>query len=319
MVIGSTPGSDTRLYEEKIAGYRNFVNKIWNAARFILLNTEEEDLKKKFTKNSVKSTADKWILSRQQHIIKEATRLIENYNFSEAGTQIYDFLWSDLCDWYIEFSKGQHANRQVLIHLLKITLRLLHPFVPFVTEAIWSMLDEKEMIMTSPWPTPEASLIFQNETRKIEKIHILISELRRIRAEYKIDPAKKINAVIYGHGLTSLLKEKKSAIGRLANLDGLKVLTKGPAIASALHIVVSGMEVYLPLQDMFDIQKERERIVRELEQVRGEIVPLENRLKNKGFTDNAPKEVVKEAQAQLLQLQEREGKLKQHQQALEKA
>ena len=134
LIIGSSPGNDMRLYKEKIAGYRNFVNKVWNASRFALMNIKKEDLEIEFEPGMVKSYADKWILTELQKLITEVDDSIKKYRYSDAGTKIYDFIWRQYCDWYLEISKGYHKNPPVLLYVLKTSLKLLHPFIPFVTE-----------------------------------------------------------------------------------------------------------------------------------------------------------------------------------------
>ena len=166
MVVGVTPGNDLSLYEEKIAGYRNFVNKIWNIARFTLMNVDEKHLKNKFKKTNIKTRADKWIITKLQNLIKEVTVDMENFRFSEAGTKIYNFTWCEYCDWYVELSKGEQLNPEVLIHVLKTLLTLIHPFVPFVTEALWTHLEEKNMLIHEKWPKFDKTLVF---TKKLKK------------------------------------------------------------------------------------------------------------------------------------------------------
>lgn len=318
MVIGGGPGNDIRLYEEKIAGYRNFVNKIWNISRFILLNTTAEERATKFTKKLIKTTADKWILTRLQKVIKNATKLIEEYNFSEAGTQIYDFLWSEMADWYIEFSKGEHKNSAVLLHVLRETLKLLHPFVPYITEALWEKTGSEGFIMEQSWPKYDAALIFTADSKKIEKIHIAIGDIRKMRGEYKIDPAKKLRAIMYGGTLTPLLIEKKQAIMRLANLEEITIEKKGPKPEKSLSVISGGIESYLPLEQIFDLQKELERVKKEMEEHEKQLAGVNSRLQNKAFMANAKKEIVDQAKQDAAHHEEALVKLKEHKVSLEK-
>ena len=325
MVIGGGPGNDIRLYEEKIAGYRNFVNKIWNISRFILLNTNAEDRAKKFSKKDVKTTADKWILTRLQKLINESTKLLENFHFSEAGTKIYDFLWNEMADWYLEFSKGEHKNPAVLLYTLRETLKLLHPFVPYITEALWEKLDGEGFIMSTKWPTYDASLVYTADAKKIEKLYALISDIRKTRAEYKIDPAKKLKATIYGGVLTHLLVEKKQAIMRLANFEELNIVhaskaSVGPAPESkkSLSVISAGIEVYMPLEQMFDVAKELERIEKDMAEHEKQLAGVEGRLKNPAFVANAKKEVVDQAKQDAEHHRDTLTKLKEHKVALEK-
>ncbi len=318
MVIGGGPGNDIRLYEEKIAGYRNFVNKIWNISRFILLNTSAEDRAKKFSKKDIHTTADKWILTRLQKVIKDSTRLLEKFNFSESGTIMYDFLWNEVADWYLEFSKGEHKNPAVLLYVLRETLKLMHPFVPYVTEVLWGMLDGDGFIMAAPWPKFDKSLVFTADSKKIEKIYEMITDIRKMRAEYKLDPAKKLQAVIYGGLLTGLLVEKQQAIMRLANLENIRIEKKGKKPEKSLSIISGGVEIYIPLELMFDIEKEIERTTKEIEQHQKELAGLTARLANPGFVSNARKEVVDQVKLDAAAHTETLAKLKEHKLGLEK-
>ncbi|MFA6991697.1 MAG: valine--tRNA ligase [Candidatus Gracilibacteria bacterium] len=299
LVVGSSPGNDMRLYEEKIAGYRNFVNKIWNSARFALLNVDKKDLNKKFTKKSIKSLADKWILSELNNLVKESTEDLENYRFSEAVTKIYDFVWSKYCDWYLEISKGEHKNPEVLLYVLKTFLKLLHPFTPYVTEKLWDMLGGKTLLIAGDWPKYDKSLNYTKEVKDMGVIHEIINGIRRIRAELKVDPAKKIKAVIYGGKYTNQIKEKKEVILRMARLETLEISNKGTKIKSSKNFFIESVNVYLPLKDMVDIEQEKKKTEAEILRVKQNIQVLESKLKNKGFTDNAPKDVIEKTKHQL--------------------
>jgi len=313
LVIGSTPGSDMRLYEEKIAGYRNFINKIWNAARFALMNVSKEDLRKDFEPGMIKTFADKWILTELQTLIKEVDENMQNYRFSDAGTLIYDFIWRNYCDWYLEVCKGQHINPPVLIHVLKTALKLLHPFVPFVTEKIWEFMDPKSMLISEKWPTYDKKLIFPEEKKTMETIHEIISEIRSIRAEQGVEPSKKIHAIIYAGPKTSHIERKREALMRLARLESLEIKEKGPKIPKSKVFHVDKITTYLPLKDLIDTKQESKRLKKEFEEKKKFINSLEKKLSNKGFTANAPKEIVKQNKERLLSEKE---KLKQIQHQL---
>ncbi len=298
LVIGTSPGNDFRLYEEKIAGYRNFVNKIWNSARFALLNLPEKQKNSGFSTKSIKTIADHWIVSKLQQLIKEVTTDIENDRLGEAGVKIYDFTWGQYCDWYLEISKGEQITPEVLLHVLKNLLRLLHPFVPFVSETIWQKLGEKKMLMGESWPVYNSKLVFKKEEKQFEIVKGIITGIRRIRAENNLEPAKKINAAIHAGKWLKLIEHKKAAIMRLARLEKLDISAKGPKIADAIWKYINGIDIYIPVADLFDIAKETEKLQHELETTRQKIDQLQKRLANTAFLQKAPAEIVtKEKQA----------------------
>ncbi|MBT4916908.1 valine--tRNA ligase [Candidatus Peregrinibacteria bacterium] len=299
LVIGSTPGNDMRLYEEKIAGYRNFVNKIWNAARFALMNVEKEDLEKEFEPGMVKSLADKWVLTELQKLIKEVDADMEKHHFSEAGTKIYDFIWSQYCDWYLEISKGEHKNPAVLIHVLRTTLKLLHPFVPYVTEKLWEYVGGEKLLISEKWPEYQKELVYTKEAGTMELIHEVISQIRSVRAELKVEPGKKIHAIIYAGKHTEDLEGKREAIMLLGRLEQLDIEEKGPKVDGAKAIFVKDTEIYLPLKDMLDTEKEAKRLKAEIENKEKFAKSLEGKLSNKGYLQNAAKEVIEKDKARL--------------------
>ncbi|MFA6305314.1 MAG: valine--tRNA ligase [Candidatus Gracilibacteria bacterium] len=292
LVIGGTPGNDMCLSEDKIEGYRNFINKIWNASRFALMNVSEEDLKKKIEPKMAKSTADKWILTELNGLVKATNADMEKYNFSEAGMRIYEFIWSKYCDWYLEISKGEHKNPVVLLHVLKTTLKLLHPFIPFVTEKLWELMGEKTMLISQSWPKEDKNTIFKKEAKDLEEVMEMISKIRSLRAELKVEPAKKINAIIYAGKQVKLLEEKREVIVRMARLENLQIEEKGKKIEGAKLITQGTMEIYLPLKDMLDIEKENKRIKEEMAKKQALILSIESRLSNEGFVKNAPKDLI---------------------------
>lgn len=316
LVIGSTPGSDMRLYEEKIAGYRNFVNKIWNASRFALMNVTKEDLKDRFTPSMVKSHADKWILTELQKLIKQVQGDMEKFKFSDAGSKIYDFIWGSYCDWYLEMSKGEYKNPGVLIHVLKTTLKLLHPFMPFVTEKLWEHMEEDKMLIAEQWPTVNEKLVFKKEAQIMEHINEIIKNIRSIRADLKVEPSKKIHAIIYAAKHAPDLEGQKETIMKLSRLETLEIKTTGSKIKNAKSFQVNKMEIYLPLKDMIDSAKEMKRIEKETEELLVFKKTLEQKLQNKGFTANAPKEVVEKSKIALTETKEKLKKLKEQKEDL---
>lgn len=305
MVIGSTPGNDLRLYEEKIAGYRNFVNKIWNASRFSLMNVKDEHLETEFDpKKHIISKADKWIITKLQYLIKDISDDMNKYNFSEAGTKIYNFTWGELCDWYVELSKGEHLNPHVLVFVLKNLLKLLHPFIPFVTEVLWDNLKEEKMLIEESWPTFNKNLLFNKEVEEMELLHQIISDIRSARAEHAVEPIKQVHAVIYAGKYKDFLEEKREPLMRMARLGELEIFEKGEKLDHAIALLTPHYEVYMPLHELIDTDKEKKRLTKELDNLKGFEKTLEGKLKNNGFINSAPPEVVEKEKKRLAETQE---------------
>ena len=296
LVIGSTPGNDMRLYEDKISGYRNFVNKIWNGARFVMMNLEEGHDDQ--INPAILSRADKWILSRLNEIIEGVTEKLERYAFSDAGLSIYDFFWGEYCDWYVEISKVT-KNQAVLKHVLKTSLILMHPFMPFVTESIWQKLGEKEQLITTQWPVVNSNWVFTSESDEMSRVMEVIKEIRKLRAESNVEAAKKIHAVIYAHEDLGLIKDKEEIIKRLSNLGELEISETGNKVDKSISAFVGDVEVYLPLADLIDFDKERERLSKEVDNLENYLKSLNVKLANDNFIKNAPNEVLEKERAKL--------------------
>lgn len=309
LVIGSSPGNDMRLYEEKIAGYRNFVNKIWNASRFALMNISKEDIEAEFNESMIKSNADKWIMTELQKLIKSADADLKNHQFSSAGTKIYDFIWNQYCDWYLEISKGSQKNPAVLLHVLKNILKLMHPFVPFVTEAIWENIG-KTMLINEKWPEYNKKFIFKNEAKSTELIKEIITNIRSVRSEAKVDAGKKIHAIIYGGKNRDDIENDKEIVMRLARLETLEITSKGEKLKEAKSIFVEDVEIYLPFKGMLDMEKEKKNTQAQIDQKTNFIKGLESKLSNKEFVKKAPKEIVEKETARLNSEKEQLKKLK---------
>lgn len=296
LVIGATPGNDMRLYEEKISGFRNFVNKIWNGARFVLLNLEEGASGELDPKTF--SRADKWILTRLNKIIEKASKELDAYQFSEAGMTVYDFFWGEYCDWYVEMSKV-NKNPAVLKHVLQSTLKLLHPFMPFVTEAVWEQLEPKEMLITAKWPEANPEWNFKEETAEVQRVMELVSSIRSLRAEANVDATKKIHAIVYAHEDLGLMKDKAEIIKRLGNLGELELSETGPKVEKALAAFVGDIEIFLPLADLIDFEQEQKRITKDIQELERYIEGIERKLDNPSFVQNAPKEILEKEKSKL--------------------
>ncbi|MBU0705786.1 valine--tRNA ligase [Patescibacteria group bacterium] len=311
MVIGNTPGNDMRLYEEKIMGYRNFTNKLWNASRFVIGIFEEKGLpadRQGITKAPKPdlgklTAADEWILGKLNTVISAADEALTGFRISEAGQLLYDFLWNDFCDWYLELSKGDKQNPAVLYHTLATTLKLLHPITPFVTEQIWAELPGTSgMLITEQYPEPIKG---DFDAGSIGLVIELIGAIRRMRAENKIEPAQKIAVTLYGR---KDLEGSKEDIMRLARVSELTWKDSGKKLSGAAADVVKDVQIFIPLEGLVDTEKEKARLQKEIEQLGKYIAGLSAKLANKNFVQNAPAAVV---EAERQKLSEAEARMKQ--------
>ena len=329
LLTGSTPGNDMKLSVSRIEANRNFANKIWNAARFVLMNLEADEvaLDRESGPNSItyalpplaaQTLADRWILSRLDAVQTHVTQLIENWQLGEAGRQLYEFLWSEYCDWYIEAAKprlygGQpeeaDATRQVLAYTLEQSLRLLHPFMPYVTEAIWSHLpgvaQDAESLMTQRWPTAAGQRDTQAED-SFGSIQEIVRAIRNARAEYNVEPGRRIAAVFAGAGHT-LVHENLALFTSLARLDAEQVAIESSANGSdagpSVQLNAGGLTTYLPLAGMVDLAAEQKRLQKELDNVDNQINRANGLLSNENFVGKAPQQVVQRERDKLEELE----------------
>ncbi len=322
LLTGSTPGNDMNLSLDRVAANRNFSNKIWNATRFVVGSLGSGAETSSTMNLSTLSLADRWILSRLNRLIKETTRLIDDFNFGEAGRQMYDFFWSEYADWYIEIAKirlrsgdvrAEMTTRQLLVYVLERTLRLLHPYIPFVTEAAWQHLPYAgKSISIASWPEEGTT-----DPAAEADMNLLISTIRGIRnarSEYNVEPGKKIPAIIVSGDKYKLIAGQQNILAHLARLDDqqlrvLDTLVEKPR--DALTIVAEGgIEVYLPLSGLVDVEAERERLQGELAKVANVIAHTEKVLSNAKFVAKAPAAVVGKERAKLADLQAQATKLR---------
>ena len=315
LLLGNTPGNDTKLSEEKIAGFRNFTNKLWNISRFMLLNIDEPKID--LAMPEAKTLADEWILSKLSGIIKDVSENIEKYNFSFAGEQLRDFTWGDLADWYLEIAKVEGSKSDILNYILNSILKLWHPYMPFVTETIWQEVygnDKILMVERLPVSTvvlsggyaPEGSLSNGQSVigeGDFEAIRSVITSIRSLRSEYKIEPAKKIGVYLNAGKKENLFKDSEAIIKSLARLE-------------KLEFVESGAEIALDLAGAVDAEKEKPRLEKEIAEITKYISGLENKLSNQEFVNNAPKLVVEKEQAKLAEAKDKLEKLEEQLKAL---
>ncbi|MBT5338631.1 class I tRNA ligase family protein [Candidatus Falkowbacteria bacterium] len=307
LLIGISPGNDSAFYDEKVESARNLVNKLWNVSRYII-----GDIGDKGDRGENKETlADAWILSRFNQLKERVTKLLDEFNFSAAGEELREFTWSEFADWYIEISKIKDQNselrKKILVKILKELLVMWHPYVPFVTQAIWQQFDPKEDIMITQWPKVDKALINKPKEQKFAIIKEVIIKIRNLRSEYKIDPGKRIKVLLKTD--KPFVEENKDVIIVLARLEQLDFVDHKPEKAASA--VVDGVEVYLPLADILDPEKEKQRLVSEKSNLETFVGNLEKKLSNKQFISNAPKQVVEIEKQKLKTAQENLSKIQQ--------
>jgi len=305
LLMGNTPGNDMKLSEEKIAGFRNFTNKLWNISRFMLLNIENP--KMDIIEPETKTLADKWILNKLHAVISGTTKNIEKFSFSLAGENLRDFTWGDLADWYLEIAKIEGDKPEILNYIFNTILKLWHPFMPFVTEAVWeSVYGNDNLLMIQKWP---AESVRANAAGEFEKIQQIITGIRTLRADNKIEPAKKMNAVISAGDKAEFLKNSSAIISGLARLKNLEIKEKIVKPKNSIGFVISGVDVFIDLEGVVDFDKEKSRLQKESAEMEKYINGLKNKLSNKDFVRNAPKEIIEKERQKLADANEKLEKL----------
>ncbi|WRP05453.1 valine--tRNA ligase [Rossellomorea aquimaris] len=305
---GSSPGQDLRFSFEKVESVWNFANKIWNASRFALMNMDgmkydEIDL------SGEKSVADKWILTRLNETIETVTRLADRYEFGEVGRVLYNFIWDDFCDWYIEMAKlplygedeaAKKTTRSILAHVLDNTMRLLHPFMPFITEEIWQNLPHQgESITVAAWPTVQVELTDEAAAEEMKLLVDIIRAVRNVRAEVNTPMSKQINLMLKAkdaHTLT-IIEKNKAYIEKFCNPEKLEMGTDLVTPDKAMTAVVTGVDLFLPLEGLINIEEEIARLQKELEKWTKEVSRVQGKLNNEKFVSKAPQNVVDEEKA----------------------
>ena len=331
----ASTGRDINFDMGRIEGYRNFCNKIWNAARYVFMNTEEETVTRP-SNNDDFSRADIWIRSRLQDTLKKVDEAVATYRFDLVSQAIYDFFWNEYCDWYLELSKPalwdesatteqKNATRFTLLDILEQSLRMVHPLMPFITEEIWQKAApqlgiEGDTVMLQPYPEIDEGSIDANVDKEIEWLKGVIVAIRNIRGELNISPATKIKVL-----LTRGCEQDKQLLGSnsqflitLAKLESVTWLEDPEAAPLASMQVIGEMDVLVPMAGLIDISAELDRLGKEQDKLKKEIGRLSGKLGNAKFVDNAPNEVVAKereklsnAETTLIQLQDQMQKLKQ--------
>ncbi len=326
MVTGNSPGNDMRFYVERCEAMRNFANKLWNASRYVMMNLGDNAVNELPALDKL-TIADKWVLSKLNSLIAEVTENLEKYELGVAIGKVYDFLWDTYCDWYIELTKARLYSEdaqqkdtalKVLVYVLDQTLRLLHPFMPFITEEIWQSLPhDGEALIVAKWPEYRKELVFATEESHMESVMSAIRAIRNRRAEMNVPPSKKAALFVLAND-PKIYVEGEGFIQRLAYADSVTILDAEPAnLDGMVCITTSDAKLYIPMGQLVDVAKELERIGKELAKARQNLAMLEGKLSNEKFVSRAPEAVVaaekeKAAKARSLitQLEESEAALK---------
>ncbi|MBN9653848.1 valine--tRNA ligase [Halobacillus sp. GSS1] len=302
---GSSPGQDLRFHWEKVESTWNFANKIWNASRFALMNMG--DLKyEDIDITGEKSVADQWILTRLNQTIEQVTTNIDKYEFGEAGRHLYNFIWDDFCDWYIEMAKlplyGEdeariHTTRSILAYTLDQTMRMLHPFMPFITEEIWQHLPhEGESITQASWPVVREDFHNEEAVEEMNRLVSIIRSVRNIRSEVDTPMSKEIQLMIQAKddSIVKELEKNRDYLERFCNPSELTIATDLQAPEKAMSAVITGAELYLPLAGLINIEDEIKRLENEWKKWDQEVTRVQKKLSNEGFVSKAPEHVVEE-------------------------
>ncbi|MEW5757889.1 MAG: valine--tRNA ligase [Candidatus Omnitrophota bacterium] len=316
----TSAGQDVYLSNEKFQAGRNFANKIWNASRFVLINLEPEKINVDlciYSKDNLKELKDRWILSRFYQTLAQVSKSIDQFKINEAIKQIYEFFWHEFCDWYIELSKQDIKNpttQVILYKVLEKTLRILHPFMPFITEQIWQSLsgEKSESIMIASWPHLQKQFISKEIDSQMQVIIDLIASVRNLRAEIKIDPSKTIDLIIYSKNkdIIKLLKENSGYIQKLGQVLNITFQEKEARPKNAVSAVSGKISFHIPLEGIIDIGKELLRVNKEIENIENFLKNSSTKLNNKDFLKNAPLEVIEKEKQKRIDLKEKLEKLK---------
>ena len=323
-------GRDVKLAEDRIEGYRNFCNKLWNASRFVFMNLEGYQGTCQLNKHAEKSIADQWILSRLNNTTQEVNQALENFKFNDASLAVYKFIWNEYCDWYIELAKPRLQEdgpekivaQNVLVHVLEAALKLLHPFMPFITEEIWQKLPKTgDSIMVSTFPKFDVAKSDEDVEKAMGKVMEVITGVRNIRGEMNLNPGLKLNALLKTRhtNLETTLIKYSDLICELARLDQITIGPKIEKPRVSASSVLGEMDLIIPLEGMMDLEEERGRIEKELKKIEKDLIFLDKKLSNPNFVKKAPVEVIEKDEKRKATLSDKQAKLEIHLKTIEKA
>ena len=316
LVLGISPGNDIRYMPEKLESASNFANKLWNASKFVLSNMPEDG--SKLAEDKLPANLcyeDKWILSKLNKLVKEVTNNLENFELGIATQKVYDFIWNEFCDWYIEMVKSRlydencttkFAAQYTLNKVLKESLKLLHPVMPFVTEKIYMQLyHNDESIMISKWPEYTESLSFEKEEEQVEKLKTIIVGIRNLRTNLNVHPSKKSKLIFVTKIANDMLKESSAMIQKLGFANEIDIQENKENIPqNAMSVLADGIEVYIPFEELVDLEAEKQRLQGEREKLLSEVARGEKMLSNPGFVNKAPEAKINEEKAKLAKYKE---------------
>ncbi|MBR4030765.1 MAG: class I tRNA ligase family protein, partial [Clostridia bacterium] len=310
LATGNSPGNDMRYYDERVQASANFANKIWNASRFVLMNLTVDDVT--LPETDKLCVEDKWILNKFNRLVQEVTANIDKFELGVAISKLYDFIWDDFCDWYIELVKPRlyeetsptnETAQKVLTYVLTNTLVLLHPFMPFITEEIWQHLPhDGETIMRANWPKYNQEFVFDTEDKQMTMIMEAIKAIRNTRNNMNVPPSRKAKLYIKTDE-KDIFALGESFFKKLASASEIE-FTDSEIDENTVSVVTDGAVMYLPVGDLVDVEKERERLMKEKATLEAEVKRVEGKLNNPGFTAKAPQHLVEEERQKGIKYQE---------------
>jgi len=321
-------GLDILYSEERLEQGRNFMNKLWNSARFILMNLDEGLPEDDLSKKNIDAT-DKWILSRLNSTTEKINKAYGEYKLNEAIKRVYDFTRGDFCDWYIEFAKtrfyGNDTNDRetaqvVSVHVIRKILKLLHPYCPFITEELWDSFKKPkdDLLISSTWPEVNFTRINNDVEDEVQIVMDVITAVRNIRASLNVSPGKEANITIRGNEYKcNMLLENENYLKRLAKIDKIesgKTIEKPPQSATA---VIQGLELFVPLAGLIDLSKEIDRLEKQIQDMKGRLNAVTKKLDNNNFVERAPENVISHERNKMQTYQSDLAKLQQNLEALQ--
>jgi valyl-tRNA synthetase len=327
LTTGTTPGNDTRVAPGKLEAARNFANKLWNASRFVMMSLEEAPASALQGWSALEPPGhreDRWVLSRLHRVTGRVDQFLREFQLGEAQRELYEFLWNEYCDWYIELAKvrlqkGDQSPLKVLAHVLERMLRLLHPFMPFITEELWQLLLQRlpregqwpESIMVAPYPVAEERFLDPTAEAEIGTVIEVVRGIRNLRAEFRLPHQQAVEVLIEASDRRALAEEA-AAVQTLARVEPLRLLADGdprPSLHNTFTFVLSGTAVMVPLEALVDLQQERRRLENEMAESRENIQSLERRLEDQEFLSKAPEVVVERERERLASVTERRQRI----------
>ena len=327
LATGNSPGNDMRFQGERVEAGRNFANKLWNASRFVLMGLENDP--GQLDETDTLNLADQWILSRCNSLMTEVTANMEKFEIGIAATKVYEFVWNEYCDWYIELAKkrlyGEDAKeketvQRVLVTILRDALKMLHPVIPYITEEIWQYLPKTDtMLIKAEWPVCQEKYLNEKAEREMELIMNAIRNVRNVRAEMDVIPSRKARLLVKASENTEriLMTNGEYLISLASASEVLSVKTEEEIPEDAVVVVIEGGELFLPLDDLIDFGKELERLEKERDKLAGEVDRVSKKLSNERFVAKAPAKLIEDEKAKqskyeemLISINERIQKMK---------